>query len=116
MNMIIMLEHLSYKERLREEVLFSLEKRRLQEDIVTAFQYLEGAYEQEGGRLFTQIDSDGTRVNVFKLKDGRFRLDVKKILFFFYSEGGEALEQVAQKSCGPLEVYEPKPDRALRAA
>lgn len=55
-------------------------------------------------------------MNVFKLKDGRFRLDVKKILFFFYSECSEALEQVAQKSCGPLEVYEPKPDRALRAA
>jgi len=29
----------------------------------------------------------------FKLKEGRFRLDISKI--FFYSEGGEALQQVA---------------------
>ena len=31
-------------------------------------------------------------------KDGRFKLDTKKK--FFYDEGGEALEQVAQSSCG----------------
>lgn len=37
-------------------------------------------------------------IGLFKLKDGRFRLDVKKN-FFFYSEGCEGLEQVAQKSC-----------------
>jgi len=32
--------------------------------------------------------------NGFKLKEGRFSLDIKKKIF--YSEGGEALEQVAQ--------------------
>jgi len=44
MNMIKWLEYLSCEERLRELGLFSLEKKRLQEDITVAFQNLKGAY------------------------------------------------------------------------
>ncbi|GAB0180132.1 hypothetical protein GRJ2_000478500 [Grus japonensis] len=75
------LKHLSYEDRLRELGLFSLEKRRLQEDLIATFQYLKGTYRKAGEGVLTRAWSDRTRGNGFKLKEGRFRLDIRKKFF-----------------------------------
>ena len=66
---------------MRELVLFSLEKRKVWGDLIAAFQYLKGTYKQEEDRLFAWSVRDRTKGNGFKLKMGRFRLDIRiKIL------------------------------------
>ncbi|PKU45404.1 hypothetical protein llap_4289 [Limosa lapponica baueri] len=75
------LEHLSYEDKLRELGLFSLGKIRLQEDLIAAFQSLKGGYRRDGKGLFIREWSDRTRGNGFKLKEGRFRLAIRKKLF-----------------------------------
>ena len=80
-KMIGGLEHPFYKDRLRELGLFSLEKRGLQGDLIAAFQYLKGVYKQEGSQLFARVGDRRTRRNGFKLKDGRFKLDVRGKFF-----------------------------------
>ncbi|GAB0206455.1 mitochondrial enolase superfamily member 1 [Grus japonensis] len=79
--MIRGLEHHSYEDRLRELRLFSLEKRRIRGHLIVVFQYLKGAYKKDGEGLFTRASSDRTRGNGFKLKEGRFSLDIRKKFF-----------------------------------
>lgn len=67
------MEHLSYKEKLRELGLSSLEKKRLWGDPISALQLLKGTNKIDGERLFAKACSDRTRENGFKLIDKRFR-------------------------------------------
>ena len=87
------MEHLLCKDRVKVLRLFNLKQRSLQGGLIVAFQYLQGGYMKEGDRLFIRICWGRTRGNGFKLKQGKFRLDIRKK--FFYSKGAEALEQVA---------------------
>ncbi|GAB0179331.1 hypothetical protein GRJ2_000398400 [Grus japonensis] len=70
MKMIRELEHLSDEE-----------KRRLQGDLIAAFQYQKGACRKAGEGLFARAWSDRMRDNGFKLKESRFRLDIRKKFF-----------------------------------
>jgi len=79
--MIQGLEHLPYEERLRELGLFRLGKRRLREDLMAAFHCLKGAYGKDEQNLFIRACCDRTKSNDFKLREGRFRLDIRKIFF-----------------------------------
>jgi len=79
--MIQGMEHLPCEDRLRELRLFSVEKRRLQGDLIEAFQYPNGGYKKEWDTLLSRVCGDSTRVYGFKLKEGRFRLDIRKKFF-----------------------------------
>ena len=75
------LEHLSCEDRLRELVLYSLEKRRLQRDLTAALQYLKGDYEQAEAGLFTRACSDRTGGDGLKLREDSVRLHLRQKFF-----------------------------------
>ena len=70
--------------------LVSLEKRRLQGDLIAAFQDLKRVYRKDGEGLFVRAGSDRMRGNGFKPEEDRYREEI------LYCDGGETLEQVVQ--------------------
>ena len=80
---------------------------------MVSFLYLNGAYKQEGEWLFTRVDSDRTRGNGFKLRQGRFRLDLRRK--FFHPEGGDTLNRLPKEAVDApsLEAFKARLDVAL---
>ena len=46
-----------------------------------AFQYLKGGFKKEGGRFFSKVCFAITRGSGFRLREGRFSLDIRKRFF-----------------------------------
>ena len=75
--------------------------------------YSKGAYKQEGGWLFTRVGSDRTRVNSFKLRQGRFRLDIRRK--FFTQRVGKHWNRLPKEvvDAPSLEALKARPDVSL---
>ena len=69
------------EERLRELGLISMEKGELQRVCKVAFQCLKGACRKSVEGCFIWVFSDTARINGFKMKKDRFRVDVRKKFF-----------------------------------
>lgn len=72
MKIIRGMEPFSREETLRQLGLFILEKRRLWNYLITAFQYLKEASKKDEEGLVTRACSDRTRKNGFNLRESGF--------------------------------------------
>ena len=72
------LESMTYRERLRELGMCSLEQRKARGDMIAVFNYVKGNHIEEGGNLFTAALETRTRSNGFKLRERRFHFNSRK--------------------------------------
>ena len=67
-----------YEERLKERIMFSLEKRRLRGDMIALFKYLKGYHTEEGQDMFLINLECRTYNNGLNLQEARFWLNIRK--------------------------------------
>jgi len=78
-----------------------------------AFQYLKGASRKEGDNLFSKACCDRTRSNGFKLREGRFRLDIRKKFFTMRVVNHWNGLPTGVAEAPFLEIFKARLDRAL---
>uniref|UniRef100_A0A8B9FLZ1 Reverse transcriptase domain-containing protein n=1 Tax=Amazona collaria TaxID=241587 RepID=A0A8B9FLZ1_9PSIT len=110
-RMIRGLENLPYEDRLRKLGLFSLEKAAWRPH--SSLPIPEGGYRDAGEGLFMRDCSERTRGNGFKLKQGEFRLDIRKK--FFTVRGVRPWNGLLREvvNAPSLAVFKARLDRAL---
>jgi len=80
---------------------------------IAAFQYIKETYRKDEERLFTNACSDRTRGKSFNLKEGRFRLDIRK-KFYTVRVGRHWTRLPREAVAAPsLEVFKARLEGAL---
>uniref|UniRef100_K7EWN1 Reverse transcriptase domain-containing protein n=1 Tax=Pelodiscus sinensis TaxID=13735 RepID=K7EWN1_PELSI len=112
-KMIRGLEHMTYKEKLGDLGLFSLQEKRVRGDLIAVYNFLKGCSKEDGERLFSVVTDSRTRSNGLKLWWERSRLDIRKNYFtrrVVKQWNGLPREVVESPS---LEVFKSRLDKAL---